>query len=127
MGVDDAQLVKRIARERIPLTLCPLSNLKLRVVDDMKEFPLRELLDANVCCTINSDDPAYFGGYVNDNFKAVTKSLNLTLEDLTRCAKDSFEASFATKTQKEKWTASVDEYCQKFLDFDDEEGKDRKQ
>merc|ERR1712039_347069 len=99
-SVDDDKLVERIAKMRMPLTLCPLSNLKLCVVDKMEDFPLRKLMDANVCCTINSDDPAYFGGYINDNFRSVANACNLSAEDLQELAKNSFEACFAPETQK---------------------------
>merc|ERR1719502_67193 len=113
-SVDDDKLVERIAKMRMPLTLCPLSNLKLCVVDKMEDFPLRKLMDANVCCTINSDDPAYFGGYINDNFRSVQKACNLTAEDLQELAKNSFEACFAPETQKKEWMKMVDTYCNDF-------------
>jgi len=80
----------------------------------MEDFPLQAFLDANICCTINSDDPSYFGGYINDNFKSVNKSLNLKLEDLQTLAKNSFKASFAPETKKEKWISMVDTYYQNF-------------
>lgn len=113
-SLEDDKLIKRLAKEQIPLTLCPLSNCKLCVIDKMEDFPLQAFLDANICCTINSDDPSYFGGYINDNFKCVNKSLNLTLEDLQTLAKNSFKASFAPETKKEEWISMVDTYYQNF-------------
>jgi adenine deaminase len=113
-SVEDDELVKRIAREQIPLTLCPLSNCKLCVIEKMEDFPLHALLEANVCATINSDDPAYFGGYLNENYKEITRALKLTMEDLQTLAKNGFKASFAPDTEKEKWNKMVDDYYHSF-------------
>jgi adenine deaminase len=113
-SVEDDDLVKRIAKEQIPLTLCPLSNCKLCVFERMEDFPLHALLEANVCCTINSDDPAYFGGYINENYKSITKALNLTRQDLQKLAQNSFRASFAPEAEKVKWIQMVDDYCANF-------------
>lgn len=113
-SVEDDALVKRIAKEQIPLTLCPLSNLKLCVIDKMEDFPLHALLEANVCATINSDDPAYFGGYINENYKEITRALKLTMEDLQTLAKNGFKASFAPEDEKLKWINMVDNYTQAF-------------
>jgi adenine deaminase len=90
---DDALMVE-LARSRMPLTVCPLSNLKLCVVKDLCEHPLKKMLDAGLCVTINSDDPAYFGGYMNANFEQTTQALNLSREDVIALAENSFEASF---------------------------------
>ena len=92
--MEDAALVDRLVREQIPLTVCPLSNLKLRVVGTMREHPLKAMLDRGLKVTINSDDPAYFGGYVNENYLAVAEALSLSRESLERIARNSFEASF---------------------------------
>ena len=92
--LEDPQLVKRLASEQIPLTVCPLSNVKLRVFDTIRDHNLRRLLDAGVKVTINSDDPAYFGGYVNENYLAVAEALELTEEELRGIARNSLEASF---------------------------------
>lgn len=113
-SVEDDELVKRIAKEQIPLTLCPLSNLKLCVFDRMEEFPLHALLEANVIATINSDDPAYFGGYINDNYKEITHALNLTMTDLQILAQNGFKASFAPAEEIERWIKNVDDYCETF-------------
>jgi len=92
-AADDAALVERLARERIPLTMCPLSNLHLRVVRSLEEHPLKRLLDAGVLVTVNSDDPAYFCGYLADNYLAVQQALRLTPADIRVLARNSIEAS----------------------------------
>jgi len=91
---EDPALVARLADRRIPLTVCPLSNLKLKVVNDMSEHNLKRLLDQGLCVTINSDDPAYFGGYLLDNYVAVAKALNLDDADLVKLARNSMDARF---------------------------------
>jgi adenosine deaminase len=93
--LEDPELVRRLAREQIPLTVCPLSNVKLRVFDTMADHNLRRLLDAGLKVTINSDDPAYFGGYINENYIAAGEALGLTDGELDHIARTSFEASFA--------------------------------
>ena len=92
--LEDAALVQRLAAERVPLTVCPLSNLKLCVVADLADHPMKRLLDAGLCATVNSDDPAYFGGYLNENFVQTVQSLNLFEADVVQLARNSFEASF---------------------------------
>ena len=92
--LEDPQLVDRLVREQIPLTVCPLSNVRLRVFDTMHDHPLRTMLARGLKVTINSDDPAYFGGYINENYLAVAEALDLTREELEQLAKNSFEASF---------------------------------
>ncbi|WP_171112357.1 MULTISPECIES: adenosine deaminase [Streptomyces] len=92
--MEDPALVERLVRERIPLTLCPLSNVRLRAVDVLADHPLPAMLDAGLLCTVNSDDPAYFGGYVGDNFDAVRSALGLSEERLRELARNSFLASF---------------------------------
>jgi adenine deaminase len=96
----DAALMKRLAQERTPLTVCPLSNQKLRVFPDLREHNLRKLLDTGLCATINSDDPAYFGGYMNSNFLATFDALGLTAEHAFQLARNSFEASFCSDAQR---------------------------
>jgi adenine deaminase len=93
--LEDPRLVDRLVREQIPLTVCPLSNIKLRVFDRMQDHPLKTMLARGLNVTINSDDPAYFGGYVNENYVAVAEALELTREELEQLARNSFEASFA--------------------------------
>ena len=92
--LEDAALVQRLAAERVPLTVCPLSNLKLCVVADLKDHPMKRLLDVGLCATVNSDDPAYFGGHLNDNFAQTVQALGLTEADVVQLARNSFEASF---------------------------------
>jgi adenosine deaminase len=105
---EDPQLVRRLARERIPLTVCPLSNHKLRVVERLEDHNLKRLLDQGLCVTVNSDDPAYFGGYIADNFQAVQTALGLTDADLATLARNSFEASFLSPAEKARWMSAVD-------------------
>lgn len=100
---EDDALLQRLITERMPLTVCPLSNLKLCVVDDMKQHNIKRLLEQGVCVTVNSDDPAYFGGYMNDNFIAITNALQLSHDDLKTLAINSFEASFLPEAKKEYW------------------------
>jgi adenosine deaminase len=104
---EDPLLVKRVVRDRIPLTMCPLSNLKLRVVDDLAHHNLKRLLDAGAVVTINSDDPAYFGGYIVDNYVAAASALKLTETDLASIARSSIEASFATGEQRAGWLEEI--------------------
>ncbi len=106
---DDPALVARLAAERVPLTVCPLSNIKLCVYPSMDRHNLAALLDAGLCATVNSDDPAYFGGYVNQNFLEVFAALpQLTAAHAHRLAANSFEASFASPEAKARWSRSLD-------------------
>lgn len=91
---EDEDLVARLVRERVPLTLCPLSNVRLRAVDVLEEHPLARMMAAGLMCTVNSDDPAYFGGYVGDTFHAVREALALGDEQVRELARNSFLASF---------------------------------
>lgn len=104
---EDDVLLQRLIDEQMPLTVCPLSNLKLCVVDDMKQHNIRRLLQKGVCVTVNSDDPAYFGGYMNDNFIAITQALDLTADELKQLAINSFNASFIETSQKQKWIQQI--------------------
>jgi adenine deaminase len=107
--VEDPALVKRLAAERMPLTVCPLSNVKLCVFGTMAEHNLAALLDAGLCATVNSDDPAYFGGYMNANFSETFAALpQLTARHAHRLAANSFEASFGSVEQKKRWRAELD-------------------
>ena len=91
----DPELIQRLVRDRIPLTMCPLSNERLQVTPDLGEHPLKALLDAGVLVTVNSDDPAYFGGYLADNYVAIAQALGLSRDDLRRLAENSLAARFA--------------------------------
>jgi len=99
-------------RERIPLTLCPLSNVRLRTVDTLADHPLPAMLDAGLLCTVNSDDPAYFGGYAGDNFDAVGTTLGLSEDRLRELARNSFTASFLEddEERRARCLAEVDAY-----------------
>ncbi len=109
-ALEDAALTARLAREAVPLTVCPLSNLKLKVVGDMTAHPLKAMLDAGLHATVNSDDPAYFGGYVNANYRAVQAALGLDRDDLTHLARNSFEAAFLEAGEKRALLARLDDY-----------------
>lgn len=104
---EDLALMQRLIAEKMPLTVCPLSNLKLCVVDDMQQHNIRRLLQQSVHVTVNSDDPSYFGGYMNDNFIAIAEALDLSNEELKQLAINSFEASFITDTEKEQWINQI--------------------
>jgi len=108
-SLEDAALVSRIARDRTPLTVCPLSNLKLRVVDDLQHHPLRQMMQKDLIVTLNSDDPAYFGGYVADNYRALAQAIALTPQELIAVARNGFTAAMMSdedrKTQLEGFDA----------------------
>lgn len=106
-AIEDPVLIRRLARDKVPVTLCPLSNLRLRCIDAMTEHPLPQLLDDGVLVTINSDDPAYFGGYVADNYAAIQQAFNLTEHDLASLAANSFRASFLPRPIIEQHIATI--------------------
>ncbi len=105
---ESPELVERLVRERMPLTVCPLSNVKLKVFDRIEAHNLKRLLERGACVTINSDDPAYFGGYLLENFLAIETGLGLTPAQLTTLARNSFEASFLEPRLKQHWLAAID-------------------
>ncbi|WP_180050097.1 MULTISPECIES: adenosine deaminase [unclassified Acinetobacter] len=105
---EDPALMQRLIAEKMPLTVCPLSNLKLCVVKDMAEHNIRRLLQQGVHVTVNSDDPSYFGGYMNDNFIAITKALDLSNAELKQLAINSFEASFISVAEKQAWIKKIE-------------------
>lgn len=110
----DATLMARLAKEQIPLTVCPLSNLKLCVIDDLADHNLPRLLKAGLKVMINSDDPAYFGGYVNENYTQLFAATGMGAPEAYQLARNSLEASFASDAQKVQWIAKLD---QTFRDF----------
>ena len=112
--VEDPELVKRLARQGTALTVCPLSNIKLCVFQTMKEHNLKTLLQHGLKVTINSDDPAYFGGYMNQNFLATFADLDLDANDAYTLARNSFEASFVSDTVKAGWIAQLDQTFARF-------------
>jgi adenosine deaminase len=106
--MEDPALVERLRSERVPLTVCPLSNVKLRVFDSIETHNLPQMLDAGLCVTINSDDPAYFGGYINENFHAVGNAFDLTPHQLHALARNSFEAAFVDEARRSSLMATLD-------------------
>ncbi len=108
-SLEDPALVAELARRRVPLTVCPLSNLKLCVVDDLRQHPMKRLLDAGLCATVNSDDPAYFGGYMNANFVQTVEALDLSQDDVITLARNSFEASFVSDERRAELMALLDD------------------
>jgi adenosine deaminase len=107
---EDPALIARLVRERVPLTVCPLSNVRLRVFERMEDHNLKRLLQRGVCVTVNSDDPAYFGGYIAENYLAVYRALALSRADIVQLAANSFEASFLGEAEKQAWLRKVREF-----------------
>ncbi len=110
-SLEDAGLVARLKASQMTLTVCPLSNLKLCVVKDLKDHPVPEMLRQGLHVTLNSDDPAYFGGYVNDNYRRLAEAVGLTREQLTAMARNSFEGAFLTEAEKAGYIAEVEAYA----------------
>ncbi len=108
--LEDPALVERLARDRVPLTVCPLSNVRLRCVDRLADHPLPAMLDAGLLVTVNSDDPSYFGGYVDDNFTAIREALDLDDETLRLLAANSFQAAFLDDQTRLNHLAEVASY-----------------
>ncbi len=117
-AVHDAALMQRLAKDRTPLTVCPLSNQKLCVFPDLKQHNIGQLLDAGLCVTINSDDPAYFGGYMNDNFVQTFEATGLTAQQAYTLARNSFEASFVPEAQRQKWLHELKVCFERFTEGD---------
>jgi adenosine deaminase len=107
-SLEDDALVERLAREQVPLTVCPQSNLRLAVVRDMREHPIRTMLARGLKATVNSDDPAYFGGYVNDNFYALVDAVDLQREEILTLVQNSFEASFLPEAEQARRLAAIE-------------------
>lgn len=107
---EDEDLMAALIRTQMPLTVCPLSNLKLCVVRDLRQHNLARMLRAGLCVTINSDDPAYFGGYMNANFIASADALDLSRDELIQLARNSFKASFAPEEKIQRWQNEVSDY-----------------
>jgi len=110
-SLEDSALVARLADEGMCLTVCPLSNLKLCVVEDIADHPLKIMLDAGLVATVNSDDPSYFGGYVNANYRAVADALDLSRAELVALARNSFTGSFLSDAEKARHLAAIDAYA----------------
>ena len=108
-AIESEELLDRLAREQVPLTVCPLSNVKLKVYPDLRDHPLRGMLARGLKVTINSDDPAYFGGYVNANFTACVQALNLTQDEVVALARNSIEASWLDAARRDVLLAEIDD------------------
>lgn len=110
-SLENAALTARLAKEGMALTVCPLSNLKLCGVRDMRDHPIRRMLENGLKATVNSDDPAYFGGYMNANYLAVAEALDLTRDEIVTLARNAIEASFVSKAEKAGMMKRLDDYC----------------
>ena len=106
--LEDRDLVEYLIEKQIPLTVCPLSNVKLKVFDSMEQHNLKKLLNLGVCVTLNSDDPAYFGGYIDENYQTATDALNLSQSEILQLAKNSFQASFLAPEAKNTLISELD-------------------
>ena len=110
-ALKDPELMQRLAAQAVPLTVCPLSNIKLCVFENMAQHNLKKMLEAGLVITINSDDPAYFGGYLNQNYLETMRALDLNAQQLRTLAEHSFTASFASAEQKHEYLHKLAEYC----------------
>ncbi len=113
-ALDDPALTARLAREKMPLTMCPLSNLRLKGIARLEDHPVKRAMEAGLLVTVNSDDPSYFGGYINDNYSAVAKAVGLTPGEIVTLAKNSFAASFLPDNEKQARIDAVDAYVRPF-------------
>ncbi|MGV2830008.1 adenosine deaminase [Myxosarcina sp. GI1(2024)] len=111
-SMEDPKLLAYLADKQIPLTVCPLSNVKLKVFDSMAKHNLKKLLNSGICATVNSDDPSYFGGYIAENYQAGREALDLTKQELYQLAKNSFQASFLSPEAKHEAIAELNDYYQ---------------
>jgi adenosine deaminase len=106
--------VEYLVKKQVPLTVCPLSNVKLRIFDNLRHHNFRQLLNLGLCVTINSDDPAYFGGYIEDNFRALHTVHGLDFQDIYKISRNAFKASFLTPLEKQKYLDELDEFVSDF-------------
>jgi len=112
--VEDADLVEYLVKKQVPLTVCPLSNVKLGVFDNMNQHNLKQMLNLGLCVTVNSDDPAYFGGYIEENFRALHEAHCLESQDIYKLARNAFQASFLNPIEKKKLFGELDEFMSCF-------------
>jgi adenosine deaminase len=112
--LEDAGLVDYLVKKQVPLTVCPLSNVKLGVFDNMNQHNLKQMLDLGLCVTVNSDDPAYFGGYIEENFMALHQAHSLESQDIYKLARNAFQASFLNPIEKKKLLGELDEFMSCF-------------
>jgi adenosine deaminase len=110
-ALDDPELIARLVREKMPLTVCPLSNLRLCVVNDLSQHPLKRMVAAGLVATVNSDDPAYFGGYITENFLAAQRALGLGKDEIATLARNGFAAAFCDEATKQRHLAQLNDYC----------------
>ncbi|GAA0852214.1 adenosine deaminase [Aliiglaciecola litoralis] len=110
-SIEDPELVQTLINKQMPLTVCPLSNTKLCVFDDMTQHNILSMLERDILVTVNSDDPSYFGGYLNENFLALHQAFDLTPAQLIQLVKNSFKASFLDESKKRYWLAKIDEFA----------------
>lgn len=115
-ALDDPKLVARLVREQTPLTMCPLSNLQLKGIPSLEAHPIKRALDAGLLATVNSDDPSYFGGYINDNYIAVSQAVGLSANNIITLAKNSFAASFLDDNEKQSRIDAVNRHAEHFRD-----------
>ena len=108
--MEDRDLVKRLAAERIPLTVCPLSNVKLRVVESIENHPIRRMMEAELIVTVNSDDPPYFGGYVAENLLAVQQAFGMSQDEISQLARNSFDAAFLDQHERNGYLSEVEAF-----------------
>ena len=106
--MEDARLVERLVADRVPLTVCPLSNVKLRVVETIADHPIKRMLDRGLCVTLNSDDPAYLGGYITDNYLAVASTFSLSPAEIVTIARNAIEATFLDEAGKQRLRAQLE-------------------
>ncbi|MEJ2657471.1 MAG: adenosine deaminase [Desulfobacterales bacterium] len=115
--IEDAGLVEYLIKEQVPLTVCPLSNIKLRVFDNMRRHNFKQMLNSGLCVTVNSDDPAYFGGYIEDNFRALHAALDLDFKDIYKTVRNAFKAAFLTPAEKQKFLDELDRFVSDFARY----------
>jgi len=114
-SMEDMDVVNKLIERNVALTVCPLSNLKLQVVTDLKKHPLKRMLDKGLFVTVNSDDPAYFGGYINENYLEIQKALVLSKEDIIQLATNSFNASFLNEIEKSKMLEKLNKFTNEYI------------
>jgi adenosine deaminase len=115
-ALEDTALVSRLAESGMPLTVCPQSNLRLAVISDMSEHPIREMLGHGLVASVNSDDPAYFGGYVNDNFESLVDAVDLSVGEIMQLVRNSFDSAFLQTDRKARHLLDAEAVYQKFSD-----------
>ncbi len=113
-SIENEALLDELARKQIPLTVCPLSNLKLKVFDDLSKVPIRTFLDKDIVVTINSDDPSYFGGYINENYLQTAEALKLNREEIYQLAENSFKASFVSEEERKELLKKLEDFDRNF-------------